>query len=159
MGFSNLFSLFPAAGGLWLSSLDGQDLSVRRQELDLYRASHTMELIGGGRVESFVYADGNVLALRLSGLRGRELQLQPSPEAVDIIGTEHDGELQQSIRREVFRQLKRQWTDKQGSLQIDYADGHRSLLFFQVRGARLETEDQAASMARLVVEEIRLKSC
>lgn len=153
MGFSNLFSLFPARRRLWLSSLDGQDLSVRRQELDLYRASHTMELIGGGRVESFVYADGNVLALRLSGLRGRELQLQPSPEAVDIIGTEHDGELQQSIRREVFRQLKRQWTDKQGSLQIDYADGHRSLLFFQVRGARLETEDQAASMARLVVED------
>ena len=70
--FRTYFPSFLPAGGLWLNALDGDELAVKQQTLDLYHATHTLELANGGRVESFVYADGNVLAIRFRKSAGPE---------------------------------------------------------------------------------------
>ncbi|NNM88644.1 MAG: hypothetical protein HKL95_09005 [Phycisphaerae bacterium] len=152
--FRTYFPCFLPAGGLWLDALQEGDLVVQRQVLDLYHANHTINLANGGQVTSFVYAQANVLAIRMNGLRGRRLRLRLSPEAVE---PGHAGDtnssLAQLIRKEIFRRLLRQWQPEEGRLQVDYADGHRSLLMLQVRGASLEVAVADAQEAILQIHD------
>jgi alpha-L-fucosidase 2 len=152
--FRTYFPCFLPAGGLWFSATQPDELAVKKQTLDLYNAAHTLELTNGGRVESFVYADGNVLALRFSGMAGRRVKMHLGPEAAP---REHGGEgdpvTAAAIRKEVFRRIKRQWLSSQTTLQLDYADGNRTLLVVQVRGAKLEIPADDAEAATLCFEE------
>ena len=108
--FRTYFPSFLPAGGLWLDALGGDELAVKQQTLDLYHATHTLELANGGRIESFVYADGNVLAIRFRNLQGRKLRLRLSPEAVEPGRAGDDNSPKaQMIRREIFRRIQRQW--------------------------------------------------
>ncbi len=156
--FRTYFPTFLPAGGLWFSSAQPDDLAVRRQVLDLYHATHTLELAQGGRVESFVYADGNVLALRFSGLQGRTLNLQLSPEAAapgngaPENAAAADSPYLQMIRREEYRRLGYDWAPQRATLQIDYADGHRTLLMLEVRGGSLEGAGEQSPHAKLHCE-------
>jgi len=149
-GFRTYFPCFLPAGGLWLSAAETDELSVKRQVLDLYHATHALELNSGGRVESFVYADGNLLAIRFQGMQGRQIRLQLSPEAVEP-GKAGDGNspMAQMIRKEIFRRRQRTWLPTQATLQVDYADGHRTLLMLQVRGGKLEAAGDDAESAIL----------
>ncbi|HXR48738.1 MAG TPA: glycoside hydrolase N-terminal domain-containing protein [Candidatus Limnocylindrales bacterium] len=146
--FRTYFPSFLPAGGLWLDALGGDELAVKQQTLDLYHATHTLELANGGRIESFVYADGNVLAIRFQNLQGRKLRLRLSPEAVEPGRAGDDNSPKaQMIRREIFRRIQRQWLASQASLQVDYADGNRTLLMLEVRGGKLETDAADAESA------------
>ncbi len=152
--FRTYFPCFLPAGGLWLSEMDGSDLRVNEQTLDLYRATHSLSLTNGGRVESFIYADANVLAIRLKDLKGKRFRLQLSPEAVEP-GTAGDlnSPKAQEIRKEVFRRMLRRTSANEATIQIDYADGHRTLLMLQVRGATLTTTDVTADSAMLGIDD------
>ena len=152
--FRTYFPCFLPAGGLWLSAVNEDELAVKRQVLDLYRATHTLELINGGHVESFVYADGNVLAIRFQNLQGKRVRLQLSPEAVEPgKAGDDDSPKARMLRREIFRQCQREWQPTQATLQVDYADGHRTLLMLQVRGGKLETTGGDAESAILHFED------
>jgi alpha-L-fucosidase 2 len=152
--FRTYFPCFLPAGGLWLNELDGNDLAVQQQTLDLYHAGHVIKLTNGGSVESFVYADANVLAIRFKDIKGKRLRLRLSPEAIEPGKTgEPDSPVAQMIRKECFRRLQRETTASQTSLQIDYADGNRTLLMLQVRGATLEATDADPDSATIRFED------
>jgi alpha-L-fucosidase 2 len=152
--FRTYFPCFLPAGGLWLTEMDDKALQVREQTLDLYRATHSLALANGGSVESFVYADANVLAIRFKDLKGMQLRLQLSPEAIEPgKAGDPNSPLAQTIRQEVFRRKLRETLAHQASLQVDYADGHRTLLLLQVRGATLTASDPAADSATLTFED------
>ena len=152
--FRTYFPCFLPAGGLWLEAMDEGDLTVKRQVLDMYTANHTIELVNGAQVTSFVYAQANVLAIRITGLPGRRLRLQLSPEAVmPGCAGDNNSPLAQLIRKEVFRRILRHWQPGEARLQIDYADGHRSLLVLQVRGTSLEADTADAPEAVLKIHD------
>jgi alpha-L-fucosidase 2 len=151
--FRTYFPSFLPAGGLFLDAIEKDDLAVTEQTLDLYRAMHTMQLAGGGSVESMVYADGNFLALRFKGLAGKRLQLQLSPEAIDPSKSDDANNVYAvTIRKEVFRRQIRKWLPTQSTLQVDYADGNRTLLMLQVRGATLAAPVDGSDTATLIFD-------
>lgn len=151
--FRTTFPSFLPAGGLWLRQTSKGQLRIKRQTLNLYRAVHEIELTGGGRVRSFVYADANVLAVRLQGLRGATLEFQLDPEAVDSARDGSETESQRQLRNEVFRRVRRNTTTNESSVIIDYADGHRSMLVAQVRGADLRVDQPTDEFAVLNITE------
>jgi len=152
--FRTYFPCFLPAGGLWLDALDETDLDVQEQTLELYTATHSLKLKNGGSVESFVYADANVLAVRFKDLKGKRLRLRLSPEAIEPgRAGDPNSEVAQLIRKESFRRLLRDTLPNQTTIQVDYADGNRTLLMLQVRGATLQSADAQADAATITIDD------
>lgn len=152
--FRTYFPCFLPAGGIWLHALQEGQLAVKRQVLDLYQAQHSIELAQGGNITSFVYADANVLAIRLTSMNNQRLRLRFGPEAVEPgHAGDHNSPTAQLIRKEIFRRQTRHWQSDQGRLQVDYADGHRTLLMLQIRGGTLGVATPDADEAILHLQE------
>ncbi len=148
------FPCFLPAGSLTISDPGG--MKIVRQTLDLYTAAHAAETAGGGSIESFVYYDANVLAVRICGFKGRRFTAALSQEACpeEAMGKRRpQPTLEDIMRKEEFRQVRIEWSADSAVQQVDYADGNRAVTVMQVRGGVFRpSKAGGASKAELAID-------
>jgi alpha-L-fucosidase 2 len=153
------FPCFLPAGGINLIPIENApDFSVKRQELDIYKANHKIELANGGKVESFVYHEANILALKLTGLKETKFEFKLLAEGVDPeIAAEIPGSNQNvadQMRREVFRHKTYSWESKNAEQKIYYADGNQALSRIEISGGCFENAQNDNAILSIQEDEL-----